>query len=80
MPDLAIEVQSPGQSDKLMIDKADYYLSNGARVVWIVYPTIRLVEVLTPDDRELLTESATLNGGDLLLGFLLPLTEIFSQP
>jgi len=35
MPDLAIEVQSPGQSDKLMADKADYYLASwdGRRLV-----------------------------------------------
>src|SRR5262249_23718240 len=65
MPDLAIEIQSPDQSDKLMTDKAAFYLANGARMVWIVYPTKRLVEVITPTDRKLLTESDTLSGGDV---------------
>lgn len=46
MPDLAVEVQSPGQSDRLMSDKAAYYLANGSRMVWLVYPDRRLVEVL----------------------------------
>jgi Uma2 family endonuclease len=79
MPDLAIEVQSPGQSDKLMLDTANYYLSNGCRMVWIFYPSKRLVEVLTPDDRKLLSDSETLDGGDILPGFTLPLKEIFEQ-
>lgn len=33
MPDLAVEVQSPGQSDRFMADKAAYYLANGSRMV-----------------------------------------------
>lgn len=79
MPDLAIEVQSPSQSDKFMRDKADYYLANGVRMVWIVYTEKHIVEVLTPDDRELLTDAHTLSGGDMLPGFSLPVREIFAQ-
>lgn len=79
MPDLAIEVQSPGQSDKFMADKADYYLANGALIVWLVYPTKRLVEVLTLDDRHLLTENETLAAGDLLPNFTLSIKDIFPQ-
>ncbi len=78
MPDLAIEIQSPDQSDKLMTDKASYYLANGTRMVWIIYPTKRLVEVLTLTDRKLLTETSTLEGGDLLPEFTLPVREIFA--
>ena len=77
MPDLVIEIQSPGQSDKFMVDKANYYLSNGTRMVWIVYPTKRLVEVLTLTSRELLTEQDTLQGGNLLPGFTLAVADIF---
>ena len=33
LPDLAVEVQSPYQSAKLMRDKADYYLANGTKMV-----------------------------------------------
>lgn len=78
MPDLAIEIQSPGQSDRLMLDKANYYLSHGARMVWIVYTAKRLVEVLTTSDRKLLTEADTLEGGDLLPGFKLAVRDIFA--
>jgi len=77
LPDLAIEVQLPGQSDRFMTDKAAYYLAHGARMVWLVYPDRRLVEVLTPADRYLLTESATINGGAVLPGFSLSVKDIF---
>ena len=79
MPDLAIEVQSPSQSDKFMADKAQYYLANGARMVWLVYPSKRLVEVLTLDDRKLLTEAERLDTGNILPGFSLLIKDIFPQ-
>jgi Uma2 family endonuclease len=79
MPDLAVEVQSPDQSDKLMTDKAAYYLSHGTRMVWLIYPTKHLVEVLTPIERHLLNEGMTLTGGDVLPGFTLTVHEIFAE-
>lgn len=78
MPDLAIEIQSPGQSDKLMSDKADYYLANGTRMVWIIYKK-RIVEVRTKDDRQLLNEDDILDGGDLLPGFSVAIKDVFQQ-
>ena len=77
MPDLAIEVQSPGQSLKLMSDKAALYLAHGSRMVWLGYPSKRLVEVLTADDRALYGETETLDGGTLLPGFSMPVADIF---
>lgn len=79
MPDLIIEIQSPSQSDKFMVDKAMYYLAKGTRAVWIVYPDKRLVEVLTTTDRKLLTESHVLDGGEVLPGFTVPVKDIFAQ-
>ncbi|MDX2140507.1 MAG: Uma2 family endonuclease [Chloroflexota bacterium] len=69
MPALAIEIQSPAQSDREMTDKAGYYLKHGAQMVWLLYPDRKLVEVLTPTDRRLLTTDQTLDGGTLLPGF-----------
>jgi len=77
MPDLAVEVKSPDDSYRELRDKADYYLTNGLRMVWLVYPEKRLVEVLTPDDVDILTIDDTLDGGDVLPGFSLPVKEIF---
>jgi Uma2 family endonuclease len=77
MPDLAVEVQSDGQSDRFMADKAQLYLRHATRMVWIVYPVRQIVEVLTPTERHLLTAADTLNGGDVLPGFSVPVRDLF---
>lgn len=77
MPALAIEIQSPDQTDKEMSDKAGYYLRHGSSMVWIVYPDRRLVEVLTPTMRRLLTADGTLDGGEVLPGFSAIVKEVF---
>ncbi len=81
MPDLAVEAQSEGQSDKFMLDKALLYLANGTRMVWIIYSTRGIIEVLTPTERKLLKleENANLDGGDVLPGLSIPLREIFPE-
>jgi Uma2 family endonuclease len=77
MPALAIEIQSPDQPDKEMSDKANYYLQHGSRMVWILYPDRKLVEVLTLTTRRLLTADQTLDGGDVLPGFSTPVKDVF---
>lgn len=77
MPDLAVEVQSPGQSDRFMADKGAFYLAHGSRMVWLIYPEKRLAEILTPDDRHLLTEGDIIEGGEVLPGFSLPVKDLF---
>jgi Uma2 family endonuclease len=83
MPDLAVEVKSPDDSINLLRAKAAYYLANGSRMVWLVYPEQRLVEVYRLDvDVLLLVDNEerhdVLDGGDVLPGFELPLRDIFS--
>lgn len=46
-------------------------------MVWLIYPEKRLVEVLTA--RELLGESETISGGDVLPDFALPVSEVFRR-
>lgn len=77
-PDLAVEVKSPDDSLKKMTEKAAYYLANGVRMVWLIYPKMKLVEVLTPDDRQLLNENDTLDGGSVLPGFTMAVRDIFA--
>lgn len=77
MPDLAVEIQSPSQSEAFMVEKANYYLANGTRMVWLVFPTKRVVEVHRPGQIEIFTEADTLDGGDVLPGFILPVRDIF---
>jgi Uma2 family endonuclease len=77
LPDLAVEVKSPNDSLPKLRAKAHYYLSNGCRLVWLVIPDKRLVFVLAADDEEIFDEDDTLDGGDILPGFKLPVREIF---
>jgi Uma2 family endonuclease len=44
-PALAVEVVSPSNLAQDMLKKVGQYLSAGTQVVWIVYPSLRLVEV-----------------------------------
>lgn len=81
MPDLAVEIKSPSDSVRKMREKAAYYLENGARLVWLVYPQKHFIEVYSPDaDVELLLEGDTLTGGDVLPDFTLPVSEVFADP
>jgi Uma2 family endonuclease len=81
MPDLAVEVQSPDDSIKSLRNKAAYYLANGSKMVWLVYPSKRLVEVyIANGEVQILLEDEILSGGDVLPGFELPVKDIFADP
>lgn len=83
MPDLAVEVQSPDDSVEKMREKALYYLRNGSRLVWLVYPKTQTVEVCTLLNGELFIETLgindTLTGGALLPGYTMAVSEIFEM-
>ncbi|MCL4858574.1 MAG: Uma2 family endonuclease [Caldilineaceae bacterium] len=81
MADLAVEIKSPGDTVRQLRDKAAYYLEQGARMVWLVYPSQRIVEVYTPDEDVLiLVEGDQLTGGEVLPGFSLPVADVFIDP
>ncbi|MBI1277779.1 MAG: hypothetical protein GC179_06590 [Anaerolineaceae bacterium] len=77
MPDLAVEIQSPSDSIKKLREKADYLLANGTRMVWLVYPSKQLVEVVTPDDVEFYTMGDTISGAPVLPDFTTTVQSIF---
>jgi Uma2 family endonuclease len=79
LPDLAIEIKSPDDTYKKLREKADYYLANGTKVVWLIYPDKQMVEVLTQDDFQILRAGETLDGGDLLPGFTMKVDDIFAD-
>lgn len=79
MPELGIEVQSPSQSITQMTEKAGYYLTNGSRMVWLIYPDKRLIDVMTANEQRSLTEADRLDGGDVLPGFSLAVASIFAE-
>lgn len=78
MPDLAIEVMSPDDKLRDLRAKAEFYIANGVRLVWLVLPEQKIVEVYRPnEDVLLLTVENTLDGYEVLPGFSLPIAEIF---
>ena len=84
MPDLAVEVKSPNDTYAFIRRKAELYLRRGSRLVWLVYPDRRVVEVCRLDDAgELKIDSVSaddaLSGEDVLPGFTLELSRVFSQ-
>jgi len=77
MPDLAVEVKSPTDTNKLMRDKANYYLENGCHMVWLVYPDKAMVEIYHKDaDIEILFADDVIHGGDVLPDFELKVETI----
>jgi len=80
MPDLCIEIQSPGQTVKLLTDKAAYYLAHGARMVWLIYPAKGVVEWLTPTERHLLVGEDAVVGGEVLPGFSVTVAALLTLP
>jgi len=79
-PDLAVEVRSPDDSQAELLRKVADYLEAGSRLVWIVDPASRQVHVHRPGHAMLtLFDDATLDGGDVLPGFTLPLSLLFAK-
>ncbi|MCU0496045.1 MAG: Uma2 family endonuclease [Anaerolineae bacterium] len=79
MPDLAVEVKSPGNTFIELREKALYYLKHGASEVWLVFPERQSVEVHNAGPVQVYQIADTLESPDLLPGFALPVTDIFSN-
>lgn len=60
--------------------KVQMWLDVGVRLVWVVYPSRHIITVHRGDQpMQTLDETATLNGGDVLPGFVVPVAEIFAE-
>ena len=78
-PDLAVEVVSPSDTYGEVETKVARYLEAGTRLVWIVRPQQKRVEVHRADGTSaLLSEGETLNGEGVVTGFELPIARVFS--
>jgi Uma2 family endonuclease len=79
-PDLVVEIASPSQFRPEMGLKAWTWLQRGARLVWVVWPKRRQVDVWTPgqDEPMIVTMGDTLDGGDVLPDFTYALADLFA--
>jgi Uma2 family endonuclease len=79
-PDLAVEVNSPGDRVGEVEEKVREWLNAGARLVWVVSPKLRVVTVYRSlTDIFTLTEKDTLDGGEVVPGFQFPVRELFAS-
>lgn len=76
-PDLAVEVLSPSESPRHVLDTVGEYLQAGVRLVWVIDPVARraavyrsLTEIRHVDD------TGSLSGEDVIPGFRCTLAEL----
>jgi Uma2 family endonuclease len=79
-PDLAVEILSPSNTKREMARKLHEYFAAGTRLVWYIDPDPRTVAIFaTPGEPiSILNANDTLDGGEVLPGFTLPLKDLFS--
>jgi Uma2 family endonuclease len=77
-PDLAVEVLSPSERAGHLNAKVSEYLTAGVRLLWVIDPARQTVTIYSPvRPAHTLTVADTLDGGDVLPGFSLPVSELF---
>ncbi len=79
-PDLAVEVLSAGNTRPEMARKVTEYFEAGVSLVWLIDPKKRTARVFSAAGRSVLIRAdESLDGGDVLPGFTLPLGEFLDQ-
>jgi Uma2 family endonuclease len=79
-PDLAVEVVSPSNTMSEIHEKILDYLGAGSRLVWVVDPVSRTVVIYrSRDEIRLITKDGEIDGGDVLSGFRLKVSELFER-
>ena len=77
-PDLAVEVLSPENRPAEIEARVADYLAAGTRLMWVIDPQARSVARRTPTGPlATLGESDTLDGGDVVAGFAMPVADLF---
>ena len=73
-----MEILSPSNTPAEMRIKLKEYFLGGVKLVWIIDPEKRTAEVYTaPDKVTAVPTDGTLDGGEVLPGFTLPLATLF---
>ena len=78
-PDLAVEVLSPEDRYSTVREKVGLWLRASARLVLVVDPRRRIIEIHQPNEPPTeLTLADTISGGDVVPGWSLPVAQIFA--
>ena len=77
-PDLVVEVNSPDDRSGEVLEKVQMWLAAGVKLVWVVEPQPRSVQVYHPDGTgRVHNDQQQLDGGDVLPGFIVPVAQIY---
>jgi Uma2 family endonuclease len=81
-PDLAVEVVSPNDLASAVDVKVAEYLRAGVKLVWVIRPAVRAVQVFRADRSEswLWGDDAELTGEDVIPGFRCRVADLFPGP
>jgi Uma2 family endonuclease len=80
-PDLAVEVVSPNDAVSDLVEKIGEYLRAGVKLVWIIDPVTRTVQVWRGDKSGAWLEAEDeLSGEDVVPGFRCRVAELFPVP
>ncbi len=81
VPDLVAEVISPNDTYYEVREKTEEYLQAGVKIVWVVDPHTRSVQVHRADgSTDELHENHELSGEEIVPGFQLRVAELFRVP
>ncbi len=78
VPNLAVEMISPTNTQQEVLDKLADYFRAGVSLVWVIHPQHGLAYVYTSQkDVKVLDSGDTLDGGEVIPGLMLPLATLF---
>ena len=76
-PDLIVEVLSPGQAPRTLVEKVEFCLKEGTRLGWVIDPQRKQVTVLAAGRSPETVTAGELDLDPVLPGARLPLLELF---
>src|SRR5215217_7913339 len=78
-PDLVVEVLSPSDRASEVVAKLEMYQEAGVPLIWLVDPDKETITIIAAGQpTRVLRAGDTLDGGDVLTGFSVPVGEIFA--
>ncbi len=80
VPDLAVEVLSEGKTRAEINRKLREYFLAGTKLAWVIDPRKETAKVYhAPDEVRRVGKTGSLDGEDVLPGFVLPLSDLFAR-
>ncbi len=77
-PDFVVEIRSPSDSLKVLQEKMQEYIANGAQLGWLIDPIDRKVYIYRPNAPiQMIENPPTVSGDPLLRGFVLVMQQLW---